>query len=259
MNVLFHGVGHYQPLSKPIGPAIWPHHDIIVIVHGEIALTVKEEAMRLRAEDAVVIPPGHSFCGKALSESAVIWVFHYADFVDQADDAGGEASALLPTGPRIIRKAAARGLVRAAMEEFTRVWNEGKSRETALLGEWLLLQFGQAARREPFAEPGWLRDIVAYVLAGNFHIEIAEMARRSGYSTSRFRKLFAGHCGVSPQQFFFRAKIGEAKRLLQETMLPIKEIAPRLGYKEVAAFHRAFRRETSFSPAAWRRRHSGVA
>lgn len=263
MRILFHGVGHYQPLSKPIGPAIWPHYDIIVIQHGEVALTVEEAAMVLCAEDAVVIPPEHTFGGKAVSESAVIWVLHYADFV------GDGESPLLSPVPLIIRKAAERSLARKAMEEISRVWKGGdgggrvdevrRCREAELLGEWLLLQFGQVARRGPLVEPPRLRETVAHVLEGNLHLEIAEMARHAGYSPSRFRKLFTGHYAMSPQQFFSRARIEEAKRLLQETLLPIKEIAPRLGYGEVAAFHRAFKRETSFSPAAWRRQHSGVA
>lgn len=44
-----------------------------------------------------------------------------------------------------------------------------------------------------------------------------------------------------------------AARLLGETLLPVAEVAHRLGYRDPANFGRAFRRWHGRSPAAWRR------
>lgn len=255
MQVLFHGVGHYDPRSRPIGPAVWPHYDVIVILQGEITLRLEEQEVRLREEDAVIIPPRHHFVGQAISESAIIWVFHYLDFP------GGEASPILSPSPVVIRKAAARSLVRKVMDEVTQGWQAveggGAPRNAELLGEWLLAQFERVALEQPSGEPARVRDALAHVLDGNFHLEVADVARLSGYCASRFRKIFTEYYKVSPQRYLLRVRIEEAKRLLQGTSLPIKEIASRLGYSEVAAFHRAFQRETALSPALWRRQHGG--
>lgn len=45
-----------------------------------------------------------------------------------------------------------------------------------------------------------------------------------------------------------------ALRLLQETSLPVQEVAYLLGYSEPRAFHRSFRRWTGHSAGAWRSR-----
>ncbi len=53
-----------------------------------------------------------------------------------------------------------------------------------------------------------------------------------------------------------RTRAGEARRLLDEALLPIGEIAFRLGFSEVSAFHRAFKRWTGDTPSAYRKRAS---
>lgn len=151
----------------------------------------------------------------------------------------------------------ARGSFRFSLTQVA-IEGGGPSRNVELLGEWLLAQFEQSTLAHSSGEPARLREAMAHVLDGNLHLEVADVARLSEYSPSRFRKIFTEYYGTSPQRYLLRARIEEAKRLLQETSLPIKEIAPRLGYSEVAAFHRAFLRETMLSPALWRRQHNGT-
>jgi AraC-like DNA-binding protein len=46
-----------------------------------------------------------------------------------------------------------------------------------------------------------------------------------------------------------------AQELLLERQLPIGEVSYLLGYAEPSSFHRAFRRWTGITPAAWRERN----
>ncbi|WP_347265782.1 AraC family transcriptional regulator [Paracoccus sp. (in: a-proteobacteria)] len=47
-------------------------------------------------------------------------------------------------------------------------------------------------------------------------------------------------------------RLMRARDLLRDSRLSVAEIAARLGYAEPSAFHRAFRKLTGLSPAAWR-------
>ena len=46
--------------------------------------------------------------------------------------------------------------------------------------------------------------------------------------------------------------MNEAKRLLRETLAPVKEIAVRSGYGSAIAFHRAFHASHGMTPRACR-------
>lgn len=259
MQPIFHGVGLYTPTSRSIGPNIWPHYDIIVTLEGEIALQVHESAFTLHAGDAVVIPPHHNFQGRPTSASGTIWVLHYEDYTPQ-----NTASPLLSLEPYLIHKAAPKALDRQLLEEFTTNWKAAgeaapQQRELQLLSEWLLIRFERAAMQPHRDEPPRLRAAVDETLDGHLDYDVATMAKLAGVSLSRFRQLFNEHYGSSPLHFLSQARIEEAKRLLAETPLPIKEIAPRVGYGEVAAFHRAFYRETTHTPGAWRKRYGTIS
>ena len=54
------------------------------------------------------------------------------------------------------------------------------------------------------------------------------------------------------------ARFEAACGLLQGSDAPLEDIALRLGYSDVTAFTRAFRRWAGASPAAWRRDHASL-
>ncbi|NLG84568.1 MAG: helix-turn-helix domain-containing protein [Firmicutes bacterium] len=68
------------------------------------------------------------------------------------------------------------------------------------------------------------------------------------YLSSRFTK----YCGCTFLEYVTRYRIAKAKELLERTNLPIKEIAARVGYTDLAYFGRVFRRETGQTPSKYR-------
>lgn len=63
-----------------------------------------------------------------------------------------------------------------------------------------------------------------------------------------FKRVFK----VAPSEMMTRLRMQQARRLLSETTLSIKEIAYRSGYYRQHEFTRAFRRENGVPPTAWR-------
>ena len=69
------------------------------------------------------------------------------------------------------------------------------------------------------------------------------------YMAARFRKAV----GCSMQEYHTRMRMSEAARLLRSTLLPINEIAQRVGYEDALYFSRRFSGCYKSSPTAYRK------
>lgn len=99
-----------------------------------------------------------------------------------------------------------------------------------------------------------LRDEVRGVLAGMIgHGDINQVAIASAFGLSSrtlHRRLAA--LGASFQDLLDEVRCETACRLLEDTTLPITQVALLLGYSEVSAFTRSFKRRQACGPGAWR-------
>ena len=85
-------------------------------------------------------------------------------------------------------------------------------------------------------------------------ISRTDVAKAVGYSPAHLGHLVSTHLGHSLSQHLSDLRINEAKRLLEESGLSVREIAAHVGYADPAHFTRAFSRATGSSPIAYRRR-----
>jgi O-6-methylguanine DNA methyltransferase len=81
---------------------------------------------------------------------------------------------------------------------------------------------------------------------------LADLARASGYGTTRLGDLFRRHAGCSPASFLRAARVAAAARALAGTGRPVLEIAFAAGFGSASAFHEAFRQLTGLTPNAYR-------
>ena len=91
-----------------------------------------------------------------------------------------------------------------------------------------------AARR---IEPS-LRHLLLHL---NQPMKVPALSAMAGLSQSSFFALFKSATGRTPLEFFIHARMQRARQLLNGTMLPIKEIAARLGYEDPFYFSRLFK------------------
>ncbi len=83
---------------------------------------------------------------------------------------------------------------------------------------------------------------------------VAALAERTGLSERHLRRLFADTLGVSPLQVAATRRLLFARKLLDETNLPIADIALGAGYGSVRRFNAAFLDNFGVAPRAMRRR-----
>ncbi len=87
--------------------------------------------------------------------------------------------------------------------------------------------------------------------------DCADLAGDLGISQRTLRRRFSDATGQAPKQYLIAQRIASARRLLAETDTPIKQIATRLGYRDVFFFTRQFTKSAGVSPARYRRSCAG--
>lgn len=83
----------------------------------------------------------------------------------------------------------------------------------------------------------------------------SQLAQRLGISSRYLRRLFSQHFGISVTQYRLFSQCHFAKKLLQETTLPISQIAFSSGFKSIRRFNDAFLQQLHICPTKMRLMH----
>lgn len=115
-------------------------------------------------------------------------------------------------------------------------------------------QFSQMLKRQE-GEPGRLRDLSAFILEHiNERLSLEELARHVGMSPRTLTRWCRRELGESPAALVRRVRIEEAQRLLEQTSLPLKDIAARAHLGDPSTLWRIFTRYVGVTPADYRAR-----
>ncbi len=84
-------------------------------------------------------------------------------------------------------------------------------------------------------------------------LDVAALARHAGVSPRTFARRFRAEAGTTPLRWLLERRVLEARRLLEESDLPIDQVAWRSGFGTAASLREHFRRSTATTPTAYRR------
>ena len=113
----------------------------------------------------------------------------------------------------------------------------------------------------------WLQAVADQQIARALHLmhrrateawTLESLAATVGLSRSVFAQRFKGILGETPIDYLTRCRMQRAARLLEESNLPIPEVASQAGYESDSAFHKAFKRHTGHSPGRYRERQGSA-
>jgi transcriptional regulator GlxA family with amidase domain len=90
-------------------------------------------------------------------------------------------------------------------------------------------------------------------------LDVAAMARHASVSPRTFARRFREETGTTPLQWLLSQRVQEARRLLEETDLPIDAVAWQAGFGTAASLRDHFRRVTTTTPTAYRRSFTPLA
>ena len=97
---------------------------------------------------------------------------------------------------------------------------------------------------------------VKAILRQNFResLSVTDLANRVGLSPNYLSSLFAAQEGQTLTDYVRQLRVEEARKLLANPRLLVKEIAFRLGFSDPHHFSRVFRRATGMRPIEFRRK-----
>jgi len=111
----------------------------------------------------------------------------------------------------------------------------------------------QFIKRLPVGEPGSLKATRRWAAERlEEPLDVATMARHAGVSPRTFARRFREETGTTPLRWLLAQRVLEARRLLEESDLPIDDVAWRAGFGTAASLREHFRRATSTTPTAYR-------
>ena len=82
---------------------------------------------------------------------------------------------------------------------------------------------------------------------------VADYDAEAALSVRHFSSLILHYTGQTPMQWIHLFVIGQAKLLLLQSDLQVKEIADRLGFPEQFTFRKYFKTHTGISPTEYRK------
>ncbi len=83
-------------------------------------------------------------------------------------------------------------------------------------------------------------------------LSLETLAQQVGFSPHHFAQLFRQVTGTSPHQFVLRQRLDRAEWLLQETELPLAQIASACGFAHQSHLTQVFKRHLNRTPHAYR-------
>jgi transcriptional regulator GlxA family with amidase domain len=120
-------------------------------------------------------------------------------------------------------------------------------------------QFSSALKRQA-QEPPKLRDLEGFVLERlDGPLSVSALSAGVGMSPRTLSRWCRAHLDESPAELVRRLRVDEARRLLEETPLPLKDIAARTGLGDPSTLWRVFGRRLGITPAAYRQRFASPA
>jgi len=82
---------------------------------------------------------------------------------------------------------------------------------------------------------------------------VEHLAEQLGMTSRHLRRLFGRHAGASPTAVAMTRRVQRAKRLVDETVMPMSDVAFAAGFASIRRFNAAFRAVYRRSPTAVRR------
>lgn len=100
-----------------------------------------------------------------------------------------------------------------------------------------------------------VKDVIT-ILKNSIHTQISidEICAKTSYSRAYVFKQFKAYVGKTIMEYFTELKIAEAKTLLKENQLSVKEISEKLGFDTPNYFSKTFKKLNGFTPTLYKKK-----
>ena len=226
---------------------------VVLLPEGELIYRSGKETFRLTPGKVLLIPPGSDYSFSPGGEGG----YHKLVLELKGVLLDSVCSVFGLRGIRLFDYAQSEELISKIRGMGADIDAKDRERIPKLLGEsYALLARLAAPAREKGAEKMSRTLASAQMLLGSDfdrELNISELPARLGVGRTTLDRLFRDKIGISPQRYRNACRIEYARELLTRSDLSIKEIADKTGYCNQFYFSQEFRRQTGYSPRAFRR------
>jgi len=262
-------IAHRQEGGLLIPRRIILDYELVLILRGRGEWTCDGERQPLAAHDLLLIPP---FVPHAFNFEAAVPAEHIAVHFDFAPAVPSAARGLdkrrpfrvrfthgleFPRQRRLYSGHRLERMLQAVVTAHGDGAVLGPATASAQLAGVLLTLLAEPVPARP---PGSLvrhharvEQVTAHMRAQlAHHLDHGVLERVSGLSPSRLQAIFREVTGYPPLDYLRRLRVEEARRLLADARLSVKEVAARTGFRDTSHFSKVFRRIDGLSPAHYR-------
>jgi AraC family transcriptional regulator len=93
----------------------------------------------------------------------------------------------------------------------------------------------------------------------NEPLSLEALAQQVGFSPYHFTRVFRQALGASPHQFVLRQRLERARQLLEQTDLPLAQVAVACGFAHQSHMTQVFAQRLGCTPRTYRRRGTSDA
>lgn len=87
-------------------------------------------------------------------------------------------------------------------------------------------------------------------------LDIDLLCQIADISRNHLFRQFKRYLDATPHSYIIERRIANARRMLEETPLPIKEVSQLCGFENIEVFYRIFRQHTAIPPGVYRKQSS---
>ncbi len=252
LMLYFCGWEHCRP-SHSFGPAVRQHYLIHVVSKGRGTYYVGDNTYPVEKGQMFLICPGESTYYEA--DAADPWDYCWMGFD------GYEVKNILTrcgfTREKPVIDDKSNGLLSETLLEMVACFEQGSMNEYSILSRmyhiFSLMLPGDLPNVTSVSQT-YLTNAVEYIQNNySYPVRISDISRQIGIDRTYLYKLFMDYYHTSPQQYLIHYRLNTARKMLEENLLNITEIAYSCGFKDTPSFYKHFKKLFSLTPAEYRK------
>ncbi len=251
----------YPPKGHPFGyefswekGRVLHEYQIIYITEGEGIIETKDETIPIKKGSIIVIRPDMWHRYKPLKKTG--WHESYIGFNGTFADSIFNHS-FFSTEPPVIQVGYHESIIEVFLELINLIRDEkpGYHEMCSGLVIYILGKILSIKKKEDFNNKS-IESIIqnaCIIIRNNLNanLNIEDLASDLNISYSLFRKVFKKYMGLSPAQYHQSLRIQQAKYLLSNSNMSIKETAFNMGFCSIYYFSKLFKEKTGMTPASF--------
>ena len=233
-----------------------PDHLLWYVMDGVGMMRLDGEAWELSTGSCFVFTPGSRPHGTQDPDRRLVVFGMHFDMVNAQGQPMHATAGMLPPHGHVVRDTAFFATLAQRCDAGFRLGDEiGALQSRLFLQAMILHLWEEVLHPVPSAVDVALDEIVrAIQREPGTRWTVDELARRAHLSRAQFVRRFRAATGLSPARFMVQARLERARQLIQETNMPLGQIASALGYDDVYFFSRQYKHYAGYPPSALRRR-----